>query len=158
MRKKIAALFLLLSLFGRIYAENLAEVSFKDDLAVYHQREIKIRGFIYQADNGRVILAEAPDLKSCCVGAQHKVARQLVVTGIEGQATQSTRALVLQGILLREPKEDATGNLVQLYRLDHAKIVSEGPVVPAASVLLTGAAIGGSAFALKRYRGRRKRH
>lgn len=42
---------------------------------------LALRGFLFQADNGSWILSEEPDLKKCCIQADHKQESQIVLLG-----------------------------------------------------------------------------
>jgi hypothetical protein len=142
-------LFSVLLFSSQISAVSPTEISFQDDLALYHQQEIKIRGFLYQTDDARWILASTPDLKSCCVGSHSKIAHQIVVSG-DFDHLSTSQAVTLQGKFVREPLEDAHGNLKQLYRFDHARIVSGTSKWPGYSVILAG--IVSAAFAFHLFR------
>jgi hypothetical protein len=58
---------------------------------------IEIRGFLYQADDSRTILAAEPNLKSCCVGSASKRHKQLLVDG--NFTTNNAFPVTLQGNL-----------------------------------------------------------
>lgn len=51
------------------------------NLSSFTDKECEISGFLYRADDGRVILSETPNLKSCCVGSKAKAKEQVVCIG-----------------------------------------------------------------------------
>lgn len=65
----------------------------------FHQKQIRIRGFLYRAEDGRLILAEHPNLKSCCVASQKNLKSQLIVTGNVSPPTYG-QAVFLEGKLV----------------------------------------------------------
>lgn len=81
-----------------------AEVFLWDDLPkVEGVREVKVRGFLYASSDGNVILAAEPNLKTCCVGASHKMDRQIIVEGLEPIAGRGGYSVVtVEGELERD--------------------------------------------------------
>ncbi len=51
------------------------------DLPGLEGESLALKGFLFQARDGRWILAKEPDLKSCCVGAAHKRESQVSLLG-----------------------------------------------------------------------------
>ncbi len=61
----------------------------------------KVRGFLYRAEDGRLILSKMPNLKSCCVGAAHLQDGQIIVEDYQGEPS-AHHALLLEGVLHEE--------------------------------------------------------
>ena len=90
-------LFILCS--GTLFAN---ELSFEALADAAYPREVTLRGFLYRTQAGDLVLAAEPNLKSCCVGAQHKVKKQIFVEGhIENPI--AGQVYVLQGIFTVDP-------------------------------------------------------
>ncbi len=81
-----------------------------------HQQTVTVRGFLYQTSSGNWVLASDPGLKSCCIGAQNRVERQIFIEGNVGSPTPG-RVYTLEGQFLIKPVKDSTGQLQQLYHL-----------------------------------------
>lgn len=80
------------------------------------EQMVKIRGFLYRSETGRIILAKEPGLKTCCVGAPAQADRQVVVEGLQHiPKGPSYQVIALEGILYQVQDE---------YRL---RIVHSGP-------------------------------
>lgn len=113
--KKYSILFFLLSISAPIFC--VTEISFLDlnskIASEVDNQEIKIRGFLYQQENGLLILAAEPNLKSCCVGNINKKDRQIIV---EGSIVPNSKAVMLQGLFKNDP---------QGYNLLNASLVKE---------------------------------
>lgn len=80
---------------------------------------IEIRGFLYEAADTHLILADEPNLKSCCVGSSAKRAKQLHVDGDVHSAVNSSIPVTLQGNLLVDLNDPFP------LKIQNAKIVAE---------------------------------
>lgn len=109
----------------------------ESELSAYHQKEVTIRGFLYQGEEGNWVIASEPSLRSCCVGAKGKMAQQIVLKDeVIGEKQQ--RAVTLQGRFYVDPIWNIDGSFKQLYRLDHAIILPELPYAWTNVVILLG--------------------
>ncbi len=81
--------------------------------------ETEIRGFAYQDGEGRWILAEQPNLRSCCIGSSTKAFNQIYleteITGLE-----SNTPVHLVGTLSMFPTYDGDGKLKTYYHFAQA--------------------------------------
>ncbi len=116
-----------------------------------HQK-IKTRGFLYQNQNGQLVLASQPNLKSCCVGIPSNVQRQLFIQG-EIKGTLPTKVIEVEGILKVEPQYNAENQLVQLYVLEEAQIGQPADL----SLLVWGLGLGFLLFVLYHFCFRRNK-
>lgn len=88
----------------------------------YQNQSLQVRGFWYPQETSRGILASAPHLKSCCVGAPEKTG-QVLVKG-ELSTLSIDRAVTLAGIFKIDPLYNAEGKLIQLYVLESPQVVA----------------------------------
>lgn len=101
----------------------------------FDRQEIEIRGFLYQATDGRWLLAEEPNLKTCCVGASHQATRQVTLHG-EGDSFPIGFAVTVQGILHHHPRYLADGSLKSLYEMHQPRILpTESQCIPCILIL-----------------------
>lgn len=83
---------------------------------------VQVRGFWYPISPEEGILASRPFLKSCCVGKPETIHERLIVRGAPSSiSTQS--AVTLEGIIRKEMQNGPRGELIQLYVMDHPKII-----------------------------------
>lgn len=87
-------------------------------------KEIEIRGFLYQREDGKLILASQPNLRSCCVGTKSKIQQQIIV---EGNLEPTLKAVSVRGVFRIQPLYSENGELVAYYFLDRANLVPETP-------------------------------
>lgn len=92
------------------------------DLDRQDQLSVEMRGFIYSAEDGRKILSPTPNLKTCCVGSQAKIADQIVI-GSYHTLPNTTKAITLRGKLSVVPTYNEKKQLISIYRIDHVKTV-----------------------------------
>lgn len=77
------------------------------ELANFNGKEIQIRGFLYQTEDKKLILAALPNLKSCCVGTASQRSQQIVVEGdIPAQHIGGKLPVLLEGLLEQHPQRD----------------------------------------------------
>lgn len=95
-----------------------------EDLQGKDRQEVELRGFLYRSPDGRVILANEPNLKTCCVGSSRKISSQLVVKGDFPSNLPST-AVTMQGHLTHSLVRDDEGNLIQSYQLTDARVLTD---------------------------------
>jgi hypothetical protein len=106
------------------YEEWNATGAFTSALGSFDQQQVNIRGFLYPAQNEKWILASEPDLKSCCVGSETKIMKQIYVVGNIPKET-SNFVVALQGQFHINPEKNAEGKVVSLYQLTQALIAPE---------------------------------
>jgi hypothetical protein len=96
----------------------LASVDFSmlEEPHAFNDQTIEIRGFIYQSEEGKWILAAEPSLKSCCVGVERLLTKQIFLKGTI-EKLPSHEALTLQGKFWIQPIVDEQGVLKELYHL-----------------------------------------
>lgn len=115
----------------------------KRQLASFHQQEVEIRGFLYKNAAQNWVLASEPNLKVCCMGTPSKISQQILLFG--DAQTASAGAITVRGIFLVDPIWDKEGILVQLYRLNDVKIISQ-TTWPSSSLALAGTGISSICF------------
>lgn len=53
----------------------------KNDVSYLENQKVRIRGFLFKKAN-QWVLAEEPNLKTCCIGSKEKADRQLLLDGM----------------------------------------------------------------------------
>lgn len=104
--------------------EKVSNISFQeliDCKTPYNGLEVIIRGFIYENAEGIAILADEPNLKTCCIGSLNNHQGQITISGFRlTEKTEKTekrhQAVALQGKLF----SDGEG-----YRLEQATLIQE---------------------------------
>lgn len=115
-------------------------------------QEVQIRGFLYRADDGRWVLAEEPNLKSCCIGASHNAERQVVLNTDYVEAPLGF-VVTVEGNLLRSRSYLADRKLASLYALENPQIIAnKSHCLPCILILIVSVGI---AYAYTVFRKRR---
>lgn len=84
---------------------------------------LRLRGFLYKSDDGRLIASSEPDLKSCCVGTEGKIRNQVVLHG--GISPQNVPfPVTVQGVFHFDPVFQ-NGKLTAYAALMNAELVPE---------------------------------
>lgn len=107
--------------------QDLSEPAESQLYRKYHNKEVVIRGFIYETAGGEKILAAQPDVKSCCVGSKDKTSEQILLVG-NITLEDASKAYLVQGKFVVDPKKDESNKIVSLYRLEEASIHPRGPM------------------------------
>jgi len=116
-----------------------------DEIAMWDNSEVLIRGFLYEKADGTWILASEPDLKTCCVGSTDKITKQIALSSdFEGGYT--SYAVNMKGQFRVVPKKNAEGKLIHLYELHHPTLVKNDNKKALLYTVLTGGI--GSAVAI----------
>lgn len=71
------------------------------ELQNFANEQIQIRGFLYETDDNRLILASKPNLKSCCVENNNLLHCHIQVLDL-ATAPSKTNALTLEGKLIKK--------------------------------------------------------
>lgn len=105
------------------------------NLCDYHQKDVQIRGFLYQREDGTLILSSEPNLKTCCLGSKDKISQQVIV---ESQIAYvpSSRSVTMQGYFSISPKWERDGTMTQLYKLEKAIVIPNS--WPISSIVFIG--------------------
>lgn len=74
------------------------QISFSDLGEKWADQKIEIRGFLYRMEEGQLILAAEPNLKSCCVGTAKNRNKQITIKS-DDLVPRST-VVELQGTLI----------------------------------------------------------
>lgn len=90
----------------------------------FQNQSVQVKGFLYHSLEDQIILAARPNLKSCCIGKGAQWKEQIRVKGELGSFPQQGMA-TLEGIFIIDPRYDETGQLMQLYVLEQARIISQ---------------------------------
>jgi hypothetical protein len=93
------------------------------DLMKYHNQKVCIRGFLYRTPEGITYLAAEPDLKTCCVGSQAKISRQIMLVDHEIAFVNDGRVKEIQGRFEVQPLKDDNGQWKRLFVLLDARLI-----------------------------------
>lgn len=132
-------------------SQEAAVVHLKRSLARFHQQLVTMRGFVYKTAQDDWILSSEPNLKSCCIASNDKIAHQVFLQG-DLSTLDTHRAIDIKGTFLVDPKWDPSGNLMQLYRLENATISSDANRWPINSILLALIGVMGAGIAWRLFR------
>ncbi|MDP1836227.1 MAG: hypothetical protein Q8K75_09935 [Chlamydiales bacterium] len=86
--------------------------------------ETTLRGFLYKSIDGRWVLSDQPDLKTCCVGTSNHILKQVTLLGTFDAPSPSS-VVVVKGIFSIEPNYNDKGELTSLLYLKESKLVDE---------------------------------
>lgn len=81
----------------------------------------EIRGFIYKSKDGQWIIDERPNLKSCCIGAEENVKRQVFLDD-EIAGLDHNIMVHFKGTLTISP-EYLDGQMISYYHIRHAELI-----------------------------------
>lgn len=90
--------------------EAVLEVRFSDPHALLNAKgkKIKIKGFLFEGEDGTKILSNEPNLRTCCAGALAKRDKQILVVG-ELKKFSPANVITLEGRLeLNENDKETT--------------------------------------------------
>ncbi len=120
-------------------------------LGEFHEKEVALRGFLLKTKNDQWILSQTPSLKSCCIGAPHKVASQIYIEGSLQEVTQN-KLVLIEGVFKIDIKKNNEGKISQLYTLYHPVFVAqEQHKTPVAFLSVLGVAtVGGAVYMRKK--------
>lgn len=110
--------------FIKFNFDKLKEYTQEEQSADQEPLPIEIRGFLYTAKDGRKILSSAPDLKTCCIGSESRIAEQLVITPPE-ELPATSSVITIRGYLTIDPISDEEKRLIAINHISNSKIVEE---------------------------------
>lgn len=116
--------FQLLEKLPALEASSAVEVQIPKEIMHFHNSEVHIRGFLFRSTEGELLLASEPNLKSCCVGSQEKITRQLVIAGNLELPKGFSKAVSLEGRFRVDPIKDK-GRWQRIYILENAHYITE---------------------------------
>lgn len=121
--------------------------------ANWNNSRVTIRGFLYQSQEGRWILASSPNLKTCCVGHASKAIKQVTVHG-GTLAASPDRVIALSGTFIVEPAFNDQNALTGLFHLKDATMMPQDPRESFPWILLLGllGTAGVFVFTVRRFR------
>lgn len=119
-------------LAGDILPLSFAEGNFEQ----YHNKEVEVRGFLYQDQQQHWVLAAEPNLRSCCIDSKPHIT---LPADFVGQATK--QPVTLQGHFHVEPNHN--------YRMENVVFVTK-PATSGYGLWLLVAVLGG-VFLLKKW-------
>ena len=98
--------------------EKVSKISFQElsnCKTQYSGLEVVVKGFVYENREGIAILADEPNLKTCCIGSLNNHPGQIMLSGFR-PTEKSHQVVALQGKLY----SDGQG-----YRLEQAALIQE---------------------------------
>src|ERR1700733_9655609 len=126
--------------------EKTSEISFQelvDSKTQYNGSEVIVRGFVYETSEGVVVLANEPNLKSCCIGSLANLQRQIVLSGFK-PPEKNNRVIAMQGKLYSEREFG--------YRMEDAAMYQEAALPMKTLRFLLIVAILAGVFILRNWR------
>lgn len=128
-----------LTLFGdqNISFEDLERV---ERSHILDGQVITIRGFLVYLEDGKAVLTDLPNLKSCCIGKEDKRLNQVAVDGLIEQVPEH-QAVALKGTLRIHSANDSLGNPKLHFSLQNPVLLKSSQ-----AGLLTYGLIIGAAF------------
>ncbi len=119
----------------------------------WNNQTVTIRGFLYQSEDGRWILASSPNLKTCCVGHAAKVVTQVSVHGNSLESSPD-RVIALNGTFVIEPTFDNQKALTGLFQLRNVTVTPQNSLHSLPWLLLIGllGAVSVFIFTIRRFR------
>lgn len=108
------------SVINELSSEKLPEI-----LQPYQHQEVSIRGFVYRTQDGKVVLAAEPNLKSCCVANRGTIARQVILEGSNLPLSNDGRVKEVQGRFAIEPLKNINGDWEKIFVLYDAMIIDK---------------------------------
>lgn len=139
-----AFLILLCKPLGAVQTLSFGQLAEGQDCSQWHQQQVEIKGFLYaHMGTKHWILSSEPNLKTCCIASTKKVAEQIFIFG-DFENIPNGRAVAIQGTFLIDPRKNTQGELVQLYRLQDATLVSsQNSPWPIWTLMFTGLCLAG---------------
>lgn len=119
-------------LAGDILPLSFAEGNFEQ----YHNKEVTVRGFLYQDQQQHWVLAAEPNLRSCCIDSKPHI---MLPADFVGKVTK--QPVTLQGHFHVEPNHN--------YRMENATFVKESTTSSYGLWLLV--AVLGGVFLLRKW-------
>lgn len=120
LRSILLASILNLLCFCYAFAEEIYPLTFDQlgtpALSNVENKQVRIRGFLYQNAQGEWILASQPNLKSCCVGTPSKFHQQIFISNHLSPAS-TAYVSTIEGIFRIHSHN--------LYRLEQAYLIEE---------------------------------
>jgi hypothetical protein len=98
--------------------------SVEEARALYHQKNVSIRGFLYKAKEGQLILASEPNLKTCCIGSPHKIWQQITLID-ELESIPEKQAVTIEGTIVVNPSWDSNHKLKSVFEMENAHLISK---------------------------------
>lgn len=93
-----------------------------EKISFFNQKQVKIRGFLYQTQNKTWILASEPQLKTCCIGSSSKVFSQIFLPEDFIFPNASLETQIINGIFEIQPIWDKENKLIQFYHISHPQL------------------------------------
>ncbi|MFT4553456.1 MAG: hypothetical protein ACI9S8_002096 [Chlamydiales bacterium] len=115
--------FILISDTAELVKTEGIDAIFESKLHELDQKEVVVRGFLFQTSTGKWILSEKPNVKSCCAGSPTKAIQQIFLDGSYNKS-DINKAVTLQGKFIIDIQKNQLGSPLQYYRMSPAKKIS----------------------------------
>lgn len=112
----------------------------------WQNAEVSLTGFAYRSSTGQWVLAESPNVRSCCVAAASKVLEQVALDGAF-DASLDKKLITVEGNFHIDP-ELSSSALQRVFTLQNASLVTRqsSPVQSLAIASLAILALGFISF------------
>ncbi len=127
-------------------------------LRPYHRHHISVQGYLYETPSGDWVIADRPNMKSCCIGSEKELFQQIFVE-MDQKPPGHNKLVRAEGTFQVDVLKNQDGGYVRIYSLQDATVAALGrsrmPWLTLGSVLGV-AAVALGVWLQKRGRGRAK--
>lgn len=122
-RSFICSFFIFLPLWVFSIPLSISFQQLQEDPKQWEGKEISIRGFLYQKEDGSFIISSLPHLKSCCLD-HDSIRRQQLILEKYKDPFITNRVVELVGLLKTESVKNQAGSINERYLLTEPRLAN----------------------------------